>query len=235
MKNLIQFCLSIVLSALFLTGCEVGITPLGQAGNEVNIVTTDAIDEDGNIIIRTEIPESAGDVDVSVEIYGPGSEYFIVELDENLGVYEGLITERPDNPPFYQDTTFYFFTRFVLNGQNQCEGNVTKTILRTEVAPVAKDLNITIDDNTTTVEIVLEATDRNNDTLEFNVTIEPINGELSGIAPFLTYTPDDDFFGTDSFTYVVNDGLSESDAMTVSITINNAVVVEASGQMIFQS
>jgi VCBS repeat-containing protein len=34
-----------------------------------------------------------------------------------------------------------------------------------------------------------------------------------------SYTPDDDFNGTDSFTYIVNDGLANSAEATVTFTV----------------
>ena len=36
---------------------------------------------------------------------------------------------------------------------------------------------------------------------------------------FSTYTPDENYFGYDSFTFTVSDGI-ESDAATVSLTVN---------------
>ncbi|MFB5601211.1 MAG: Ig-like domain-containing protein, partial [Nitrososphaeraceae archaeon] len=35
----------------------------------------------------------------------------------------------------------------------------------------------------------------------------------------VTYTPDDDYSGEDSFTFIANDGTAESDEATVSITV----------------
>ena len=48
----------------------------------------------------------------------------------------------------------------------------------------------------------------------------PLHGQLTGTAPNLTYTPDVDYAGTDSFTYQVSDGVAASNTATVSITVN---------------
>ena len=46
-------------------------------------------------------------------------------------------------------------------------------------------------------------------TLTFMVVSDPDHGTLSGTAPNLIYTPDDDFNGTDGFSFTVNDGEDE--------------------------
>jgi hypothetical protein len=51
------------------------------------------------------------------------------------------------------------------------------------------------------------------------VHTKPTYGTLSGTAPSLTYTPNANYNGMDSFKYVVNDGLVNSDSASVSITI----------------
>ena len=59
---------------------------------------------------------------------------------------------------------------------------------------------------------------------------QPVNGLLSGTAPNVTYIPDVDFNGSDSFTFTVNDGELTSTAVTVTIdvaSLNDAPVVAA--------
>ncbi|MBI3640554.1 MAG: DNRLRE domain-containing protein, partial [Thaumarchaeota archaeon] len=48
----------------------------------------------------------------------------------------------------------------------------------------------------------------------------PSHGALSGVAPNLTYTPDSNYHGPDSFTFTTSDGTNTSDPATVSITVN---------------
>jgi gliding motility-associated-like protein len=61
--------------------------------------------------------------------------------------------------------------------------------------------------------------------LTYTILTNPSNGTLSGTAPNLTYTPNADFFGTDQFTFRVNDGAgvanSNSNIATVSITVTS--------------
>jgi|GEM_PF-649418 len=85
--------------------------------------------------------------------------------------------------------------------------------------PVANDQAASTNEDTP-LPITLAAADADNDTLTYSVLTLPANGTLSGTAPTLAYTPDPDFFGADSFTFQVNDGLSDSNIATVSIAVN---------------
>jgi hypothetical protein len=81
------------------------------------------------------------------------------------------------------------------------------------------------------VGITLVATDANtNDILGYSVVVHPSNGILTGTAPNLTYTPNANFSGADSFTFTANDGAMDSNLATVGITdnaVNDAPVFTA--------
>jgi hypothetical protein len=68
--------------------------------------------------------------------------------------------------------------------------------------------------------ITLTGTDPNGDPLTYTVTTPPAHGTLGGTAPNLTYTPNANYNGPDSFAFKVNDGLADSAPATVSITVN---------------
>jgi hypothetical protein len=70
------------------------------------------------------------------------------------------------------------------------------------------------------VAITLTASDVDGDSLTYSVVTTPVSGSLSGSAPNLTYTPNNNFNGQDSFTFTVNDGTVDSNEATVSITVN---------------
>ena len=71
--------------------------------------------------------------------------------------------------------------------------------------------------------IQLEASDPDGDKLEFAVTSEPEHGFLCGKpSGRVTYTPDEDYNGTDTFAYSVSDGKSTSPAQTVTVTIHGS-------------
>lgn len=60
------------------------------------------------------------------------------------------------------------------------------------------------------------------------VATQPAHGVLTGTAPNLAYTPDTNYFGTDSFTFHTHKGGNDSTDATVSITVNEVVVTPPS-------
>ena len=88
-------------------------------------------------------------------------------------------------------------------------------------APTAED---------TSISITLTGSDVENDPLTFTVGTAPANGVLTGVAPDLTYTPNADFFGADSFTFTASDGDLTSGEATIAIDVtgvNDAPVATA--------
>ncbi len=75
----------------------------------------------------------------------------------------------------------------------------------------------TLEDGSTTV--TLTGFDVDGDGLEFIVLENPAHGKVTGIAPDLTYAPDPDYHGTDSFTYLSRDWSLDSQPATVTISV----------------
>jgi len=75
----------------------------------------------------------------------------------------------------------------------------------------------------TAVVVTLEGNDVDGDALTFAISTLPANGSLSGALPNLTYTPDVNFSGSDSFTYTVSDGQATSVPATVEIMVDGTV------------
>lgn len=92
-------------------------------------------------------------------------------------------------------------------------------------APVADDRTMTmIQGETTTVRMT--GTDADGDDLTFAIVTPPAHGNVGAIdnsprsfATF-TYTPDPDFFGTDTLQYTASDGTTTSNLATVTITVH---------------
>src|SRR5690606_12930329 len=92
-------------------------------------------------------------------------------------------------------------------------------------APVAVDDAVTTDEDVPLVisvqDILGNDTDADGDSLMAELVSGPEHGTLTQNADgSFTYTPDADYNGTDSFTYKAADSTSDSNAATVSITVN---------------
>ncbi len=57
------------------------------------------------------------------------------------------------------------------------------------------------------------------DTLSYTIVSPPNHGSLSGTAPNLVYTPDQDYVGIDQFTWQVNDGRFDSEVVAFDIPV----------------
>jgi len=110
------------------------------------------------------------------------------------------------------------FTYTVSDGTDTAVATVTITITDNP-PPTADDQSATTNEDAP-VGITLTASDPNGDSLTYAIASGPANGSLTGTAPNVTYTPNPDFNGSDSFTFTVNDGTSDSTPATVSITVN---------------
>ncbi len=86
--------------------------------------------------------------------------------------------------------------------------------------PSAKNLNVSTDEDTTSTQLALQGSDNEGDNLTYLLISYPKHGTLSGSYARLQYTPDKDYYGTDTFTYKTNDGTIDSNLATVSIMIN---------------
>jgi len=87
--------------------------------------------------------------------------------------------------------------------------------------PVADNQSVDVVVNTAK-DISLTASDADNDSLTYSIVALPINGDLVGAPPSVTYTPALDYEGPDSFTFRVNDGTEDSNIATVSLSVTAA-------------
>jgi len=125
------------------------------------------------------------------------------------------------------------FTYTISDGQG---GNATATVNITVTAvndaPVATDQSVTLDEDTTKT-ITLTGSDIDGDKLGYSLVTWPTKGKIAGSMPNLVYTPNANFNGTDSFTFLVNDGNLNSAPATVSITVNSVEDVPVASSLSF--
>ena len=88
--------------------------------------------------------------------------------------------------------------------------------------PVAYDQTVGTTQNTS-VAITLIAADPDGDPLTYTIASAPANGIVSGTGPDITYTPNADFTGADTFTYEVTDSAGSTASATVTINVEPTV------------
>ncbi len=147
------------------------------------------------------------------------------EIATNTGVTNGNTSVTWPNLLGGQD--FEWFVEVTDNSGNKRSGPVWSFRTEGNELPVVLDDAYGVnEDNALTVDVATGVLDNDSDPdgdpLTAVLVSDVSNGtlNLNGDGSF-TYTPDADFYGTDSFTYKANDGASDSaTTATVTITVN---------------
>jgi hypothetical protein len=171
------------------------------------ISAANSVPEDGqlNLALQGSDPE------------GTTPAFTILEFPSH-GVLSGTppnLTYRPD-PDFYGTDSFRFKTSDgVLTSD---AATISINVIPVNDAPTAASQAVTLSEDSTQ-SLTLIGADRETPNLGFSIVQGPTHGRLIGTAPNLTYQPNPDFYGTDSFTFTVSDGSLTSQVATVSITV----------------
>ena len=124
------------------------------------------------------------------------------------------------NPDYFGADSFSFSVND--GGETSEPATVSVTITSVNDAPVvAGSADITTPEDKP-VAIELEATDVEDDSLNYAVVSEPANGSLSGIPPNLIYSPAANFSGSDEFSFTVSDGELTSEAVAINLRVTPA-------------
>ncbi len=105
-------------------------------------------------------------------------------------------------------------------------GGIANAIVSVDVggtndSPVANDDSATTnEDNPVIIQVLFNDSDPDGDSLNVASTTNPANGMVTNNGNNVTYTPDPNFNGTDTFNYTVEDGNGGTDTATVTITID---------------
>lgn len=86
-------------------------------------------------------------------------------------------------------------------------------------APTATSQTVAVTEDTPK-SITLQAADVEGDPLTYILLTAPLHGTISGTGAYLTYTPAANYYGEDSFSFKVNDGIIDSNVATASLNIS---------------
>jgi len=146
-------------------------------------------------------------------ISGVDREYFT--LDSSNGIIS--FKEAPD----YEKSDLFIITVGVSDGINNVEQSVIIKVNNVNEAPITTSEFISMEEDSQ-YNGLLYARDADNDVLTFIKHNEPSHGILTLKSNGLfSYTPNRNYYGSDSFSYKVNDGTLESEESVVNISITN--------------
>ncbi|MBL7052840.1 MAG: PKD domain-containing protein, partial [Candidatus Marinimicrobia bacterium] len=132
---------------------------------------------------------------------------------------DAMTSTEPNPTHIYTIAGVYTVSLTVSDGTIESTETKVDYIVAVNNPPIAADIQ-KITDEDIFVVIILSGSDADGDALTFEVVDSPTSGVLTGDASDLVYTPVENYFGDDSFTYKVNDGTDDSNIATVSITVN---------------
>jgi large repetitive protein len=194
-----------------------GGTDFGHVTVEIIAVNDAPVSSDGSATTDEDLPKTiilnATDIDSSMLVFS------IVAGPSNgsLDVITGNTVTFTPNADYNGPDSFTFIANDGSLDSNLA--TVAITINAVHDSPVAQDGSVSGSEDTP-AGLILNATDVDGDALTYTVTVSPAHGSLSGIAPNLSYTPNSDFNGLDSFKFIANDGTLDSNEVQVSISLS---------------
>jgi hypothetical protein len=160
-------------------------------------------------------------LDITLTGTDPENEALTFQIVQNPGggsvsLNESTATYTPT--PTYTGTDYFFY---VANdgSSNSDQARVEIVVNDINLAPTAIDSSYTIYADTE-IDITLEGVDIDGDNLNYSIVTGPTNGSYEQYnINHIIYTPNEGYSGSDSFTFVVNDGEYDSSEGTINITI----------------
>lgn len=160
------------------------------------------------------------------ELDGDNVVFTIIENPSNGTVsFAGTIATYSPNQNWYGTDTFTFQVedsnaRKILNS-----ATATITVNSVNDAPEVTNVNASVNSlqnlNSESVDINLEGADVEGDELTFSIVNDVSNGSTSLSGSIVTYTPNANYDGTDTFTYKANDGQLDSNTASGTITVTD--------------
>lgn len=198
-------------------------TAVDKAGNSTSTSVTVHLDKSPPVMtVPTNITADATTTTGAVVNYPPATATDVVDPSPSVNC-------MPISGSFFSIGTTTVNCSATDVAGNSAAGSFEVTVLNP--LPVSYGQLVTTQEDTA-VNIMLTGNDPNGDLLIYSIVTPPVNGSISGTAPFLTYTPNLNFNGKDSFTFKVSDGHLDSNTAEISITVtpvNDPPVLNSTG------
>lgn len=192
---------------------SITVTPVNDAPEAKNDSFT--TDEDTQVVISGLLDNDTDKESVTLSIVSTTSAEHGTLTDNGNGTY----TYTPDADYFGNDS----FSYTVSDGGKDGIAEVSISIVPVNDAPVAADDTFATDEDTqVTISGLLDNdSDIESDVLSIISTTTPAHGRLlDNTDGTYTYTPDADYYGSDSFTYTISD-TDKQDTAEVNITVKS--------------
>lgn len=196
----------------------VTITLTDEADAPVAVADSGSINEDGSVTINL----AGNDTD----------------KDNNLNIGSVVVKTQPTNGTVKVDTLgkalytpnkdfngadSFSYLIYDKTGLESNEANVTVTINPVNDTPIVKGTTLQTDEDTNvTISLNQYTSDVDGDNLTYSITSQPQHGTISQNGAEFVYTPTVNYYGSDSFSYKVNDGTIDS--LVAKIYINIAEI-----------
>ncbi|MGB4595257.1 MAG: Ig-like domain-containing protein [Anaerolineaceae bacterium] len=131
---------------------------------------------------------------------------------------DGSFTYMPDEGFVGEDCFIYDMLAIPPEWLTGMYSDEAEVCIMVNTAPVTYDQQLTTPEDTE-LPITLTADFTTPGPVVWTLITNPPNGTLSGVAPDLIYTPNQNWYGTDSFAFSVNDGIVESNIATITIVV----------------
>jgi hypothetical protein len=204
----------------------------------VTDIDGDFVDSTRVINVTPNLPPTANDQTVttpedtakSITLTGSDPEGFPVTYALNSpAALHGTVTGTPPNLTYTPNANYNgpdsFGFKVTDSYSNVDTGLVTVNVTPVNDTPTASNVTVGTNEDTP-VGVTLVANDIDGDVLTYSIVASPTKGVLSGTAPNLTYTPNANENGVDTFTFKATDP-SNAVSNTATATVNIGAVNDA--------
>ena len=187
------------------------------------LIQVNAVDDDPTTfdVTATTDEDTAVDINFSAEEYDGDAYSFTIKQSPShgtLGTISGsTVTYSPNSDWFGIDTFTYEAADDRFAKINIATAAITVNPIND--APTTNDMSIaSYEDLETTIP--LDINDVDGDNLTHSIVTDVSNGSTSLSGSTVTYIPNENYNGSDSFTFTTNDGVLASNTSTASITLS---------------